>query len=216
MIKNILLNYLNRKKWRKLNSHNEVSFSLQAPKFRFECVSIGKKSYGSLYILDYSAIPYRLRIGSYCSIGPGVKFLLAGDHNVNTISTFPFKAKCWGMGSEACSKGDIIIDDDVWIGEDSLICSGVHIGQGAIVAAGAVVTKNVPAYAVVGGTPAQIIKYRFNEALIKRLLSINIVNLFDSFSPSDSELVYSELTEDVLEKILLTKNKEQDLCQNQE
>ena len=78
-----------------------------------------------------------------------------------------------GNQTEATSKGDIIVDDDVWIGQRALIMSGVHIGQGAIIASGAVVTKDVPPYAIVGGVPARIIRFRFSEKIIKELLKID-------------------------------------------
>ena len=72
------------------------------------------------------------------------------------------------------AKGDIVVGDDVWIGENAIVCSGVTIGQGAIVAAGAIVTKDIEPYAIVGGNPAKVIKYRFNENIRKKLIQINI------------------------------------------
>ena len=86
--------------------------------------------------------------------------------------------------NEAVSKGDIILDDDVWIGYRAIILSGVHIGQGAIIAAGAVVTKDVPPYAIVAGVPARIVKYRFSEDIIKDLEKID----------------FSLMTKDIIEK----------------
>ena len=83
---------------------------------------------------------------------------------------------------EAISKGDIIVDDDVWIGYGATILSGVHIGQGAVIAAGAVVTKDVPPYAIVGGVPAKVIKYRFSPEIIQQLMKLD----------------YSKLTEDMI------------------
>ena len=80
-------------------------------------------------------------MGNLCSIGGNVKFLLGVDHPTDLISTYPFHANILCDGIDAISKGDIIVEDDVWIGENSVILSGVHIGQGAIVAAGAIVTK---------------------------------------------------------------------------
>lgn len=70
---------------------------------------------------------------------------------------------------EATSKGDIVVKDDVWIGYGSIILSGVHIGQGAVIAAGSVVSHDVPPYAIVGGVPARLIKYRFSEEMTKKL-----------------------------------------------
>ena len=104
-------------------------------------------------------------IGNYISIAQNVHFLLDVEHFANHISTYPFKVKLLhSQKSESFSKGDIIIDDDVWIGYGATILSGVRIGQGAVVATGAVVTSDVPPYAIVGGVPAKVIKYR-NEKI---------------------------------------------------
>ena len=84
----------------------------------------------------------------------------------------------------------------------SLILSGVTIGRGSIVAAGSVVTKSIPPYTIWGGVPARFIKNRFNENLKQRLLSIDIGELFDSFTENDLDLVYSELNETVLDELL--------------
>ena len=99
------------------------------------------------------------------------------------------------------SKGDICIKDDVWIGENALILSGVTIGQGAVVGAGAVVTKDIEPYSIVCGVPARIIKYRFDEELRRELIKMDIVSLFDTFEKSDMDLVYSDLSIDILEKL---------------
>lgn len=191
--------YLKRRKWRKLNSHNET---FMVNDFRFEKVSVEKKSYGNLYVIDFSPSDTKLKIGAYCSIAGGVKFLLGGEHNTNTVSTYPFKVKCFGEEREAGSKGDIVVEDDVWIGENALICSGVTIRQGAVVAAGAVVTKDVEPYAIVGGNPARLIKYRLDENLRNKLLGANVEKLFDLFEKDDLESVYSELTEEKLDLFL--------------
>ena len=95
-----------------------------------------------------------------------------------------------------------MVQDDVWIGANSIICSGVRIGQGAIVAAGAVVTKDVEPYAIVGGNPAKVIKYCFPENIRTKLLGVNIANLFDKLNKNNINLFYSELNNDALEKLL--------------
>lgn len=107
----------------------------------------------------------KLKIGNFCSIAPEVAFILSADHYINQFSTYPFKSKVFDQGDEGVSKGDIIIEDDVWIGFRSTILSGVTIGQGAIVGAGSVVTKSVPPYAIVGGVPAKVISYRFETEI---------------------------------------------------
>lgn len=185
--------------YRKKNHHNETCIMNFCDLDRIE---VGKKTYGQLNVIDYSLEKYYLRIGSYCSIAPNVYFLLSGEHNINTISTFPFKVKIFNEKKEASSKGNIILKDDVWIGEGAKICSGVTIGQGAIVGAGAVVTKDVEPYSIVGGNPAKLIKYRFPETCRNKLLEIDIVNLFDKISKQNVENFYTKLTIDNLDIIL--------------
>ena len=136
-----------RRKWRKKNPYNETTAESL---FAESKVTVGKYSYGPLNVVDYGNTS-NLHIGNYVSIAHGVTFLLNSDHYVDRISTFPFRVKVLKEKSEVVSKGDIRIDDDVWIGQNATILSGVHIGQGAIVAAGGVVTRDVPPYSIVGG-----------------------------------------------------------------
>lgn len=136
-------------------------------------MSVGNYTYGPLKVLNDS-YQYRLQIGHYCSIAEGVTFIVASDHRISNVSTYPFKVMCIGLQPyEAISKGDIVVEDDVWIGHGATILSGIHIGQGAVVAAGAVVTKDVLPYAIVGGVPAKVIKYRFPPELIEELRKVD-------------------------------------------
>ena len=194
--------YLFRKKYRRINRHN---YTLIMNYCDLSKVVVGKKTYGGIHVTDWSPADTKLYIGNYCSIAPGVQFLLGGEHQLHSISTYPFKVKCFGEAKEAGSKGNIVVKDDVWIGAGAIICSGVTIGQGAIVAAGAVVTKDVEPYAIVGGNPAHFIKWRFDEECRKRLCGIDIVKLFDSFKKEDLDLIYTDLTEEVLDKLLEKK-----------
>ena len=162
-----------RKKWRKLNKHNEtVMGTLFDPRF----VEVGRGTYGAIDVTNYSE-KYMLRIGNYCSIAPQVLFIVCGDHHTNTFSTYPYRSKLGIQEFEALSKGDIIVGDDVWIGARAIILSGVKIGKGAIIAAGSVVTKDVPPYAVVGGNPAKLIRMRFSEEIIDKLMDIDFNRL---------------------------------------
>jgi acetyltransferase-like isoleucine patch superfamily enzyme len=198
-IKSYIRFYFFKRRWRSLNPHNKT---IPGNIFRIGKVIVGKKTYGTLNITDFSHLDVKLKIGSYCSISLGVQFLLGGEHQINSISTYPFKVICFGYEYEAGSKGDIVVGDDVWIGINAVICSGVKIGQGAIVAAGSVVTKEVPPYAVVGGNPAKVIRYRFSQEIIAMLLSIDLIKLFDSFGSDDIEAIYSPLPESrLLDKI---------------
>lgn len=122
----------------------------------------------------------RLIIGKYCSIACGAKFLFnSANHSLRSLSTYPFPIFYdeWGLDVQRVTdawdnKGDIVVGNDVWIGYEAVILSGVTIGDGAIVAARAVVTKDVPPYTIVGGVPAKIIRPRFPEDVIKRLQSL--------------------------------------------
>ena len=114
---------------------------------------------------------------------------------MQNISTFPFKVSFSLEEYEATSKGNIVIDDDVWIGYGATILSGVHIGQGAVIAAGAVVTKDVPPYAIVGGVPAKVIKYRFPQEMIEALLKIDYSKLDKNMISAHIDELYQELTD---------------------
>lgn len=162
-----------RRLWRKQNQENAT---VALNKFNIGQVSVGKCTYGNVYALTFDNTS-KLLIGNFCSIGPNVSFIVSADHYSNHISTFPYKVKICGEQFEGVSKGDIIVDDDVWIGYGAAILSGVHIGQGAVIAAGAVVSHDVPPYAIVGGVPAHLIKYRFSPDIINILLTIDYSKL---------------------------------------
>lgn len=196
---NLIKLYFFKKQYRKLNKHNETRIMGFCDLSK---VVIGKKTYGDIHITDFSPSETKLYIGSYCSIAPDVHFLLGGEHQIKSISTYPFKVKSFGESREAVSKGNIIVKDDVWIGDSAIICSGVTIGQGAIIAAGAVVTKNVESYSIVGGNPAHFIKWRFDEKCRAKLCEVDVAKLFDNFRKEDISLIYQDLTEDVLTKLL--------------
>ena len=122
----------------------------------------------------------RLVIGKYCSIACGAKFMFTGgNHTMKSISTYPFPIfpDEWGLDEWNCGQawdnhGDIIIGNDVWIGYEAVIMQGVTIGDGAIIGTRALVTKDVPPYTIVGGSPAKVIRKRFDDETIKKLLEI--------------------------------------------
>lgn len=122
----------------------------------------------------------KLQIGKFCSIACGAKFLFnSANHTLSSLSTYPFPLffEEWNLDKKNVThswdnKGDIIIGNDVWIGYEAVILAGVSIGDGAIIGARAVVTKDVPPYTIVGGVPAKPIKKRFSDDTISSLLSI--------------------------------------------
>ncbi len=121
----------------------------------------------------------KLIIGKFCALARGVKFIMNGaNHKISGFSSYPFGIfgngweKVMPQPEELPYKGDTIVGNDVWIGYEAVIMPGVKIGDGAIVAAKSIVTNNVPAYTIVGGNPAKIIKKRFSEEIIKELLEI--------------------------------------------
>lgn len=192
------LNSFRRKWYRKTNYSDTIPMNC----FNMDRVSVGKYSYGELNVVSFND-KSSLKIGNFVSIAQHVTFLLDVEHNLDTISTFPFKVKILGEKSEAFSKGDIVIDDDVWIGYGATILSGVHIHQGAVIAAGAVVTKDVPPYAIVGGVPAKVIKNRFDEDIALELLKINYAKLSGNSIRSIIDSLYISLgnTPEVAKKL---------------
>ena len=189
-----------KKRWREKNPDTEV-FPVNIFDFPIEKVKVGKFSYGSIAVESWGSEEERLEIGNFVSIAEGVKFLLGGNHEIDTFTTFPFKVKFFGEKMEAKTKGSIIVKDDVWIGTNSLILSGVVIGQGAIVGAGSVVTKDVPPYAVVGGNPARVLKYRYPQEIVERMLKVewSTINL-EKIHEVKKEL-YQKLDLETLEKV---------------
>lgn len=133
-------------------------------------------------LYHYDFIGDKLIIGRFCAIASGVQFIMNGsNHETKPFSTYPFAIFKNGwekileetdLNEKFPSKGDTVIGNDVWIGYRSLIMPGIKVGNGAIIASASVVTKDVPDYAVVGGNPARVIKKRFDDRTIQKLLEI--------------------------------------------
>lgn len=177
-------------KWRKDNKHNNTRAKTIFPK---EIVSIGNHTYGQLYIKSFGNPREKLSIGSFCSIAGNTVFLLGGEHEYGTISTFPFKKFICNIKENTLTKGPIVIKDDVWIGYNCTILSGITIGQGAIIAAGSVVYKDIPPYAIYGN--GKVIKYRFSQSKIDQLLKIDFSKIDSEFIRENLELFYSKFNE---------------------
>lgn len=178
------------KEWRALNSHNETNVLND---FNYDLVKIGRYTYGDI-IVEADQDTSTLTIGDFCSMASGTVFILCRDHPIHHFSTFPFKVLCLKNEKvEAISKGNIVIGNDVWIGYNCTIMSGVTIGQGAIIAAGSVVTKDIPPYAIAGGVPARVIKYRFNKEIIDKLLKVDYKKIDKQFVKNHIDDLYSNL-----------------------
>ncbi|MDD3593860.1 MAG: glycosyltransferase [Candidatus Gastranaerophilales bacterium] len=188
-----------RAEWRQNNLHNDISVENI---FDINLVTAGNYSYGNLNVQSWGTDNEKLIIGNYVSISPNVKFMLGGNHPYEGFSTYPFKVKFFSEVSEAASKGPIIVKDDVWIGENSIIMSGITIGQGAIIAAGSLVTKDVPPYAIAGGNPAKVIKYRFEPEIIEKILEFDFSTLTKEQIINNKDILYERLTKDNVNNII--------------
>lgn len=136
---------------------------------------VGEYSYGVPRVVFPDG---KLKIGKYCSISWNVTIFLGGNHRVDWIALYPFSPndprwpEAEGIENVFSSKGDVTIGNDVWIGSDVIIMSGLTIGDGAVVGTGSVVTNDVESFTVVAGNPARVIKKRFSDEVIAKLLEI--------------------------------------------
>ncbi len=198
MLINKWKNHQFKKAWRKKNPHN---LTTAQNTFDMDLVTVGENTYGGLTILNY-AKGNHLQIGSYCAIAENVVFILNAEHHLDTISSYPFKVRILGEESEATAKGDIVLEDDVWIGANATILSGVHLGKGCVIGACSVVTKDVPNYAIIAGNPAKIIRYRFSEEIRKKLEQVDFRKLDRAMVEKNIENLYTSLTEENVDEII--------------
>lgn len=193
--------------WRKANPHNTTTLGRVT---NSRVITVGRGTYGQLNIESPSDDDIKIVIGNFCSIGPDVHFILASEHPYRGFSTYPFKVKLGLQKYEAKSKGDIIVDDDVWFGRGVIVNSGVHIGRGAIIASGTIVVHDIEPYSIVGGNPAKHIKYRFPEKIRKKLMQIDFANLDTDKIKQHIDIAYQELTENNIDSIIQTVTKQKD------
>lgn len=137
-------------------------------------LDIGRESYGCLEIPQYPENA-GFKMGAFCSLATDVTVLLGGEHSLTWATTYPFNER-WpddtrDLPGYAHTRGDVVIGNDVWIGRGAMILSGVTIGDGAVIGAGALVRRDVPPYGIVGGNPAKLIRKRFSDDVIARLLA---------------------------------------------
>lgn len=185
-------------KWRE---HFKNNFTTPVKIMPIDKISIGDFSYGPIEVLSWRNSNEKLMIGKYCSIASGVKFILGGNHHTSKFMTYPIKNKLIDKSVESFTKGPIIIEDDVWIGTDSIILSGITIGKGSVIAAGSVVTKSFPAFSIIGGNPAKILKYRFEDEIIQNFENIDYNKIDQIFLKNNIELLYREVDTEISEEI---------------
>ncbi len=185
------------------DSKDVANFHFTKKLIKHPQVSIGDYTYGNPRI--HWLMPGQLVIiGKFCSIAPAVELIVGGNHRPDFITTYPFAAlpTDWpgAKGKTPISKGDIVIGNDVWIGQGAKILSGVTVGDGAVIGAYAIVAKDVAPYAIVVGNPAKEIKKRFDDETIYRLLAVkwwdwdiaNIHRLTPLLSSNDIEQFLQE------------------------
>ena len=146
-------------------------FNRRDPSLVYPEYVFGKWTYGVPLVHNWPG-GANLRVGAFCSIAEGVQIFLGGEHRTDWVTTYPF-IDFWKTAREIKghpkTKGDVVIGNDVWIGQEALILSGVSIGDGAVVGARSVVSRDIPPYHIVAGNPAKIVRTRFNQETIQRL-----------------------------------------------
>ncbi len=172
-------------------------------------VSVGLETYG---VGERTVLLFRdddrVVIGKYCSVAYGVTIVASGEHNYQGIANFPFAAMLKGdIDRDTFSKGPVRIGNDVWIGANATILSGVIVGDGAVIAAGSVVTKPVPPFAIVGGVPARIIKYRFPGETIEQLLRVKWWDWSPEQIEQNMDLFYLPVDEFLNNSVVVEKNQ---------
>jgi|LauGreDrversion4_2_1035121.scaffolds.fasta_scaffold12789_2 acetyltransferase-like isoleucine patch superfamily enzyme len=168
-------------------------------------IVVGRHTYGyeAVQIKTWTRNNCVIRVGAFCSFGNNIRFFIDGNHRLDLFSSYPFFRLDKKFPVTSYGKYDPIIGNDVWISNDCTIFSGVTIGDGAVIAGQSVVTKSVPPYAIVGGNPAKIIRYRFDEKTIQDFLRLKWWDLPDSVILSQLVPIQSNvpLIIETLEKI---------------
>ena len=141
---------------------------------RYPQYEVGHGSYGDLSVIEFGEGAV-VRIGAYCSFARGCQVFLGGEHRTDWVTTYPFSAldrRFASISGHPRTRGDVTIGNDVWMGREAMVMSGVTIGDGAVIGARAVVTRDVPPYGIVAGNPATLVRHRFAPEVVERLLAI--------------------------------------------
>jgi acetyltransferase-like isoleucine patch superfamily enzyme len=165
-------------------------------------LEIGDHTYGLPIIDRYEGSDAKVTIGKFCSIGPNVRIITGGIHPVDRIGLYPFRIQ-WSLPDAhkdgmPKTNGPINIGNDVWISSGATILSGITIGHGSVIAANALVTKDVPPYTIVGGNPAKIVKQRFTPEQIDQLLKLEWWSWSREKIEKNINLISSQSVEDLL------------------
>ncbi|MGZ3493881.1 MAG: CatB-related O-acetyltransferase [Thermodesulfobacteriota bacterium] len=163
---------------------------------------IGEHTYGKPRVISWGE-GASLTIGRYCSIGTNVFIFLGSEHRVDWVSTYPFPffwPEAKSIQGHPSTKGDVVIGNDVWIAFGTTILSGVAIGDGAAIGACSVVARDIPPYAIVAGNPAQVIRYRFDDETIRKLLEIKWWNWPDGKVAENVHLICSNSVDAMIKK----------------
>lgn len=166
--------------------------------------TVGRYTYGAdtINMIDGTS---NLIIGNFCSIASGLTVYLGGNHRTDWATTYPFghihnkEFNHTGIGHPA-TKGDVIIGNDVWIGANSTIMSGTHIGDGAVIAANSVVMGKIKPYAVVGGNPVRFYYFRFDQETINKLLKLKWWDLDEATISNIAPILCSDNFEQLFSK----------------
>ena len=166
-------------------------------------IFIGAHSYGAPRVRWWGE-PADLYIGRFCSIADNVEIFLGGNHRTDWITTYPFSVmrpwrKAKSIHGHPATRGDVRIGHDVWLGSGCVIHSGVTIGHGAVVAARAVVSRDVPDYAIVAGNPAKVVRMRFDARQVTALLEIAWWDRSEEWIEEHAAMLLSSDIEDLLD-----------------
>lgn len=202
MLKNVLINLL------QYCFDNTMNYSFMNKNPQYAKHKIGRYTYGTPRIEDCWNHPVTLTIGSFCSIANGVTIWLGGNHhnewvstsNLNDYFNYDPNKHTRRRFYQTGVKGDIIIGNDVWIGSDATILSGLTIGDGAVVGAKSVVANNIPPYSVAVGNPARVVKKRFTDEQIQKLLEIKWWNWDEEKIKVNIPLILSSNIDDFISK----------------
>jgi acetyltransferase-like isoleucine patch superfamily enzyme len=169
---------------------------------RYSKYSIGEFTYGEPKVVSWGE-KSTLKIGKFCSIADGVQIVLGGEHKIEWVTTYPFWVaieEFYNHPAHSGTKGDVVIGNDVWIGLNSMILSGVTIGDGAVIGAGTLVSADVEPYSIVVGNPQKLIRKRFDEKTIEQLLMIKWWDWDISRIKKNMPLLLSEHLKEFIEK----------------